>query len=235
MMFQPPPASYRLIKPFVSIDGVPCLWSSGAHAPKNAGIIMYLHGNGNDIGQLGGHADMIARATQHSVVLVEYPGYGPVPGTATPTGCVQAARTVYMHLRAAYPSRPIVILGQSIGTGVALALVSDPRTPDPAAVVLVSAFESIASLAKDIAGPLGGLVAGDVYNSKRAIGRVRVPTLLVHGLLDTLIPPRHSRTLLEASPASRKDACWLPDSTHNDIDWVTACAAITRFLSGGAN
>lgn len=62
-----------------------------------------------------------------------------------------------------FQERNIIVMGRSIGTGVALELIKkkkhELKAPSPRCLVLISPFSSIKNLARELVGPLGRLIA----------------------------------------------------------------------------
>jgi hypothetical protein len=53
-------------------------------------------------------------------------------------------------------------MGRSIGTGIALELT---RSVSPRALVLISPFKNVKSLAKEVAGKVGHIIVKESYNN----------------------------------------------------------------------
>lgn len=229
-MFQPPPVGSYVgdVAPFYRVDGVPFFFHN---VPNRQAILIYLHGNATDIGETRPLMEELALKTRCSVVAVEYPGYGAHRKTsATPGGCTEALVKVYRWLARTAPEVPRVILGHSIGTGVALDAMRHLTDTPPRALVLLSPFRSIGHMADRLVGIDGVRALVSAYNNEKAIRGVRVPTLIFHGALDPLIPLDHSRQLYSASPAVKKHLSVLPRSTHNELEWERIHAVLNRFI-----
>jgi fermentation-respiration switch protein FrsA (DUF1100 family) len=106
------------------------------------------------------------------------------------------------------PTR-IFFHGRSLGTGVACALAAQRQ---PAALVLESAFTSVASFAPSYGLP--GFLARDPFRNDRVLPGVRAPLLLAHGNADTTVPMSHAQALAR----SRPDATFVElPCGHNDF------------------
>lgn len=85
-----------------------------------------------------------------------------------------------------------VIYGHSMGSGVAVALASRLRAPaDYGALILESAFTSFSDIARE-AGLLASLLLWfnhERFDSLDKIAHIHAPLLMLHGNLDTTIPP----------------------------------------------
>ena len=102
-----------------------------------------------------------------------------------------------------------------MGSGAATH-VSSVRTPG--ALLLMSSFKSIQSIAQDQAGTVLKHLISERFNNIEKIKSVMCPTFLVHGMQDNLIPYTHSKEL--------HDKCGGPCSLimpakmdHNDFDF----------------
>lgn len=224
----PPTYSYTSMPspPLHSINGVPCLWF---RSRQQRGIILYLHCNSVDLGMIRKIMFVIARDTSFSVMAIEYPGYGVYTGTPTPDGCLRAARTVLAFIRQQSPGVPVILVGRSVGTGVAVQLAAQCQHT-LAGLVLISPFRSVAHVLEPVARPLKTLV-DDIFPSERTLARITTPTLIVHGARDTLVPPAHGQALFNISPAAHKHLVLLPESGHADLDWTAIVRAINVFFA----
>ena len=148
-------------------------------------VILYFHGNG---GSLRGRVDRFRALTADGTGLValSYRGYGGSSGRPTEAGLISDAIAAYAFALARYPAERIVLWGESLGTGVAVALAAEKPV---ARVILESPFSS----AVDIAArrywfvPVRWLMK-DQFRSDLRIGKVTAPVLVLHGERDTVVP-----------------------------------------------
>ena len=89
---------------------------------------------------------------------MEYPGYSIYPGKANSEVIKKDAQTVYQYVtsKLGFQEENVIVMGRSIGTGVALELLQKVK---PGALVLISPFSSVKSLAREFAGFFGQLLA----------------------------------------------------------------------------
>lgn len=109
--------------PLTAADGTHIhIW----HVPPrdNKPVILYFHGNG---GSLPGRVERFRRLIGDGIGLVgvEYRGYGGSDGAPTEQGLIEDAEAGYAFARAHYPVQQIVVWGESLGTGVAVALAAE--------------------------------------------------------------------------------------------------------------
>ncbi len=158
-------------------------------------LILYFHGNG------GALADRVPRfralaASGYGLLALSYRGYGGSTGSPTQKGLMEDGETAYLEARArGYDGDCIVLMGESLGTGVAIALAA---THEAAALVLDSPFSSAVEVAAAHypVFPVNWLMF-DRFRSDLAIGDVHIPILVLHGDEDDVIPLSLARRLFE--------------------------------------
>jgi fermentation-respiration switch protein FrsA (DUF1100 family) len=160
-------------------------------------VILFLHGNG---GSIADRADRFAfyLARGYGVAFLSWRGYGGSTGVPSETGFVTDAKTAYDHLRAegVAPNR-IVLVGESLGTGVAVQLAAANPV---GAVVLEAPFSSAVDLARAAYPWLPvGLLMKDQFRSRDHIASIRAPILILHGDRDQVVPPGFGQRLYEAA------------------------------------
>ena len=119
--------------------------------------------------------------------------------------------TAFLDLATSRPevdATRVVLHGRSIGGGAVCALAARRR---PAALVLQSTFTSLADVTRRFLLPR--FLVLDPFDNVSVLRALDVPTLVVHGRTDTLIPPAHAEALLRAAPRGR--LVWF-DGGHND-------------------
>jgi fermentation-respiration switch protein FrsA (DUF1100 family) len=175
-------------------------------------VLLYFHGNA----EAAAHNLPLAgslRADGFGVFLAEYRGYGGLGGSPSERALYADGEAAVAELgRLGVPPSRVVLVGRSLGSGVAVELATRHRV---AAVVLVSAYTSIVDMGRTVAGPLAPLVVRDRFDSLSKIRRVTAPVVLLHGSRDDVVPVAMGRRLAAARP----DARWVevPDATHNDF------------------
>jgi pimeloyl-ACP methyl ester carboxylesterase len=179
-------------------------------AENPAAIWLVLHGNG---GQASGRGYMLpVFAERDSVYILEYPGYGQRAGKPGRTEFDAAAREGYRALRAAFPGRPVGVVGESLGSGPACALASDPVPPDK--IVLIVPFDRLSRVARVHAGALAArLLLGNSWDNVAALAHYRGPVEIFGAAEDTVIPVDCARTLAAGCPQA---VFHLIPGGHND-------------------
>jgi len=81
-----------------------------------AGTVFMMYGNGSTAVRCSDYADAIPPAAALDFYVLEYPGYEDRPGAPTRKSLLNAAQEAFQRLD---PNRPIYLIGESLGTGVA--------------------------------------------------------------------------------------------------------------------
>ena len=173
---------------------VPCLF-----LPYDAGsskVLLYFHGNAEDIGAALPLLDVIKHQLKMHIVAVEYPGYGIYKGKPSAAKILEDADYVFSFLTKMLGVRPsdIIVFGRSIGSGPATYLASKHKV---FSLLLMSPYTSIRSVAKHILGKVGQFLVAERFRNVDYMRNVKSPVMIIHGLKDPLIPYTQAQELCE--------------------------------------
>jgi fermentation-respiration switch protein FrsA (DUF1100 family) len=189
------------------------------HVPASQGrpTVLLFPGNGDNIANYGFLAELLS-ARGYGLLAVSYRGYPGSTGSPSEAGLLSDGLAAFDWLSAQDRMSPIVIMGRSLGTGVA---VNTAAERDATAVVLISAYESILAVARDqyFYLPVAALMT-DSFRSDLRIVRVSEPKLFLHGDLDTSVPLASGKALFDAAPEPKAFSVQ-QGRGHNDI-WTPA-------------
>ena len=117
-------------------------------------------------------------------------------------GLLLDANAAYAFCTDRYAAERIVVWGESLGTGVAAALASKQAV---GRLILEAPFTSAAEVARR-SYPLipVGLLMKDQFRSDARICAITVPTLVLHGELDRVVPIALGERLYAAIPAPKR-------------------------------
>ena len=200
------------------------------HVPPRDGkpVILYFHGNG---GALRYRVERFTRLITDGigVVAVEYRGYGGSSGSPSERGLIADAEAGYAFAAARYPDQQIVLWGESLGTGVAVALAAEKPV---GRVILEAPFTSAAAVgAKHYWYMPVRLLMTDQFHSDARIGKVTAPLLILHGVKDQTVPYAMGEQLFALANKPKHIVRFL-DGAHEDLDKNGALVAVGRFLAG---
>ncbi len=161
-----------------------------------------FHGNAGMALNRGYYADLLAGFHESGpwrVHVFEYPGYGPRGGEPGEAAFAAAALKAVDALIEQRPE-PLLIIGESIGSGVAAGIAR--RRPEAvAALLLITPFDSLVDVAHHHMPYLPtGLVLKDRYDNVDALKAFARPLVVVTAGQDTIIPPERAVPLLEQHP-----------------------------------
>lgn len=105
--------------------------------------LLYFHGNGGSLFDRRFRAKLLTEGGR-GVLLLSYRGYGGSSGSPTEAGLRIDARSTYDWLAQRAPAEPIVLYGESLGTGVAVRLATERAI---AGLILDAPFTSTADVA----------------------------------------------------------------------------------------
>ena len=188
-------------------------------------VVIYLHGNG---GALSHRAGRFRALTDDGtgLVAVDYRGYGGSTGYPTEAGLAIDAETAYAFAAARYPAERIAIWGESLGTGVAVALAAQKPVGH---LILQSPFTSAADVGAHTYWfvPVR-LLMKDQFHSDLRIGKVTAPVLVLHGERDDIVPMALAERLYGLINAPKRFVRFAGVG-HNDLG-AQAVEAAKQFL-----
>lgn len=200
------------------------------------GTLLYLHGNGGNIGH---RLDPIAvfHRLGLNIFIIDYRGYGASSGKPCEEGTYRDALAAWAYLtqeKRLAPER-IVLFGESLGGSIAARLAA--RHP-PAGLIIYASFTSVPEMAQALYPMFpASWLARYRYDTRAALNSVSCPVLILHSREDEIIPFSHGQALLEAAHEPKR----LVElrGGHNDALLVSretyaleVGAFLQKFLSG---
>ncbi|KRX09336.1 hypothetical protein PPERSA_09220 [Pseudocohnilembus persalinus] len=180
-------------KIFAKKSPIPCLYLPFQEGSDS--ILIYFHGNAEDLGYSYDFANALRKNLQINVLSVEYPGYGAYEGNPCSDKIIEDCEIVFEFLTSTLniSAKKIFLFGRSIGSGPATHLASKKR---PGCLILMCPYTSIRNIVKDLVGAWPALLVADRFKNIEKISKVRCPSFFVHGQKDKLIPYQHSIDLM---------------------------------------
>jgi pimeloyl-ACP methyl ester carboxylesterase len=152
------------------------------------------------------------------VVLCEYRGYGlssgPAPGE---DGFYLDAEAVLEHLAGRdMKADRVALFGESLGTGVAAEMAARGRG---ASLILVTPYTSIPDMGDLVASRIPilpvRLLVRERFETLEKAPRINVPTLILHGTEDEVVPYFMGQRIAATLPQGRLVS--VPGGHHNDL------------------
>lgn len=199
---------------FTTSDGIRLnAWLVPARAPGLGMTVLVAPGNAGNRSMRAPLAEAL-RERGLSVLLLDYRGYGGNPGDPTEEGLARDARAAYRYLVEDLGHSPedLLYYGESLGAGVVTELATEHP---PAGMLLRSPFVDLPSAAAEHYPFLPArLLLKDRFPVRDNVSKVDVPTTVVYGDADSVIPAQQSRTVASAAPDAVEVA--VTGADHND-------------------
>jgi pimeloyl-ACP methyl ester carboxylesterase len=184
-------------------------------ADEGAPTFVVFHGSGESIGDWCDIAEAMHKKGL-GVVITEYRGTGVSSEAGAPSeeGLYRDAAAVLDAVQARGVSRErIVLLGQSLGTGVAAEMA---RRGKGGAVALISPYTSMVAMMKAQLPLLPArFVATERFDTLSKAPEIRIPTLVIHGDADEVVPLAMGRAVAAAVPGAKLHV--VHGGHHNDL------------------
>ncbi len=223
----PPGAELRR---FETPDGTPI--QALFYPPPGSQVIVFFHGNGETIGDsVGLAAELNGRGL--GFVAVEYRGYGSSPAHGpSEAGLYADAQAVLLSLAAeGIAPGDITLWGSSLGSGVAVEMATRGFG---SRLLLSTPYTSMPAVAQRLLPVLPmRWVVSDCYDNLAKAPGLALPTLVIHGDADRLVPYDHGVTLSQAIAGA--ELVTVAGAGHND--WLVMggdelLTRVERFCKG---
>ncbi|SPF75670.1 2-hydroxy-6-oxononadienedioate/2-hydroxy-6-oxononatrienedioate hydrolase [Aliiroseovarius pelagivivens] len=200
---------------------------------KGKPTVMYLPGSGGNL-YTRGHKFRWFLNKGYGVVAMAYPGMAGSKGQPSRQKIQNLANQLYRDIPKLTGSKQIILMGESLGTGVAVAIAAGKpgRANPPSALILQAPYTSLVDLTASKNPALLPFVAGrtDLWPSKRAIQSVKVPTFIMHGQKDGTVPYRMGERLYQLSPAKNKVLATRKRAGHTSIWQKNVLSPLNEWL-----
>jgi uncharacterized protein len=199
----------------LTVDGLALgAWLVEPGEPERGVAVLVASGNAGNRSLRAPLARALASAGL-AVLLFDYRGYGGNPGRPSEQGLARDVRAAHRFLIEEAEVAPARLLyyGESLGAAVVTELATEHP---PAGLVLRSPFVDLASVGRVHYPflPVRTLLR-DRYPLADQLARVQVPTTVVYGSRDSIVPPEQSRAVA-AVAAGETRVVEIAGADHND-------------------
>lgn len=153
-----------------------------AENPK--GVVYYLHGNAGNLEGWGDIAPLYLDLN-YDVFILDFRGFGKSEGKINSENQFYAdADLGYDYLIKKYPEEQIVVIGYSIGTGVASYLASIHQ---PQQLILQSPYYNLEEVSKTLYPFLPRFLLKYKFENDQFLPQIKVPITIFHGNADRVL------------------------------------------------
>ncbi len=184
-----------------------------AENPK--GVIVYYHGNAGAIHDWGKRAPLYLD-NNYDILFVDYRGYGKSDGKYSNSDqLLNDAQKVYDFAKTRYKEENIIVLGFSLGSGLASYVASKNH---PKMLILNAPYYSWKNLIADqIAPPVPKFIINYDIPSYKYVEQVTCPIKIFHGSRDFLVSIDDNSKKLQAINPNNIELTIITDAGHNAI------------------
>ncbi len=173
-------------------------WLVPAGGPGRDVTVLVASGNAGNRSLRAPLAAALSRAGM-AVLLFDYRGYGGNPGSPSEAGLALDVRAAHRYLTQdrRVPQGRLLYVGESLGAAVVTELATEHP---PAGLLLRSPFVDLGAVGRAHYPylPVGALLR-DRYPVAEQLARIAVPTTVVYGTEDGIVPPEQSRAVAAAA------------------------------------
>ncbi|TNG02121.1 MAG: alpha/beta fold hydrolase [Gammaproteobacteria bacterium] len=188
-------------------------WHPQSASLQESPVVIFFGGNAEEV---SGMFLELAGFKDYGVATLNYRGYGLSEGRPAEKSMFQDALILYDYLinKEGYKAEQIIVMGRSLGTGVAVHLASQR---DVRSVVLISPYDSMISLASHHYpyAPVKWLLKHR-YDSLSVAGKINKPLFILYAGADRIVPPVHAKRLAQAW-AGKTRVIEIEKANHNSM------------------
>ena len=166
-------------------DGISlnCLWVKKSNSK---GVILYLHGNRGSNRRCLGQARSAFENTNYDIFMPDYRGYGKTEGKIYSEQQMHAdIDQVYSFLKMNYKEENIVVVGYSMGSGMATKVVAKNN---PKQLFLLAPYYSLVDMKNRYAPFIPNFLLKYHLRNDKNIMQVKCPITIFHGTADEVLP-----------------------------------------------
>ena len=153
-------------------------------ADNSKGVIFYLHGNAGSLNSWGEAAKTYTNLN-YDVFMLDYRGYGKSEGKINgQKQFFQDVQTAYDVLKTKYPEDKMIVLGYSIGSGLAAKVAA---TNNPSLLILQAPYYSLTDLVRHTYPVIPAFLLKYKFETNKYLKNCKMPIVIFHGKEDEVI------------------------------------------------
>ena len=168
-------------------------------ADTSKGLIFYLHGNGGSVRSWGEISGMYTDLN-YDVFFLDYRSFGKSTGSiSSQKQLTRDTQIAYDTIRASYDEDNVIVLGFSLGSGLAAKLASENN---PKLLILQAPYYSMVDMMKNTYPLIPTFLLKYKLKTNQFIQECSMPVAIFHGDQDMLIPYESSVRLMSLAKDS---------------------------------
>ena len=197
---------------------ISCCFYAGDESYAN---ILYFHGNGeiaSDYEDIG----VIYNELGLNLFVADYRGYGRSGGTPTLSNMVKDSRPIFEGFQKTLKdegySGNLFVMGRSLGSASAIEVACQYQSRLKG-LIIESGFANAFNLFEYLGMPAKafGISKTGTPTGIELMQKISIPTLIIHGEYDHIVPPEEGKTLYANSGAENKRLLIIPGVDHNTV------------------
>lgn len=185
-------AGKHQLLPWTNSAGLRIGWRRPTGRASSAGVWLVTHGNAGSAAGRDYIVDPIQQGVGADVYVLEYPGFADRPGEPSQDSLLNAAREAFQLLPT---NRPVVVVGESLGTGPACFLAREFPDRIRGLVLLVPYRELADAAASHYPWLPVRILLRDRFPAHEWLAGYKGPVAIGVAALDEVIPPESGRQL----------------------------------------
>jgi alpha-beta hydrolase superfamily lysophospholipase len=192
------------------------LWTLGKEYPT----VLYFHGNGEEVSDY----EMIAQYYHKAGVnlfVADYRGYGLSNGKPTVTNMVADAHKVFREFKQILAANgyrsSIFLMGRSLGSIPVMEIAYHYQDELKGLIIESGSANNLRRLWGFLAEQEKEKITTGTFLNRVKIQTVTIPTLIIHGECDQILPVQEGLELFQQSGSKDKDILIIPGADHNDL------------------
>jgi pimeloyl-ACP methyl ester carboxylesterase len=214
------PDPLNIITHYIEVEAgikIGCKFFTG---DKSSPTILYFHGNGETVYDHDWLAPQYLRR-RINLFVTDYRGYALSGGSPDVSNLLSDAHVLYRNVKAilkneGYNSR-IFVMGRSLGSIPAVEVAYHHQKELKGLIIESGSAENFLFIRDYLDRKEQEQLFRSGFLNKLKIQAITIPTLIIHGELDEIIPLEEGLALFENAGALEKKKVVIPNSGHNDL------------------
>lgn len=191
-------------------------WVKGKEYPA----VLYFHGNGETVGDYGWLAQRYFEIGVN-LFVADYRGYGVSSGKPTVTNLLHDCHAIFKRFQKILEeeghSADYFVMGRSLGSIPAVEMAYHYQGQFRGLVIESGSASNFHRLWTHLEASEREKQAGGKFLNQEKIKEILIPTCIIHGEYDEIIPVQEGYELYQNSGAASKDILVIPGAGHNDL------------------